>query len=111
MQGKRWDKRLVCISSFYSFKITEFFIVTCVLPGLIIHLVLPCPDSVLSHGGSVIWDKKKINWKTNISNSNFRKENEKKIMAGCSQESPCRGSYKVENYLSPRKFSFQTSSV
>ena len=28
MQGKRWDRRLVCISSFYSFKITEFFIVT-----------------------------------------------------------------------------------
>lgn len=67
MQGKRWDRRLVCISSFHSFKITEFFIVTCVLPGLIIHLVLPCSDSVLSHGGSINWDlKKKKNWKTHF---------------------------------------------
>lgn len=59
MQGKRWDRRLVCISSFHSFKITEFFIVTYVLPGLIIHLVLPCSDSVLLHEGSIVWDLKK----------------------------------------------------
>lgn len=79
MQGKRWDRRLVCISSFHSFKITEFFIVTCVLPGLIIHLVLPCSNSVLSHGGSINWDLKKKKLENSFSNSNFRKKIEKKL--------------------------------
>lgn len=54
--GWNWDKGLVRISSFHRFKAIELLILTCVLPGLIIHLALSYSDSVFSYRAIIIWD-------------------------------------------------------